>query len=155
MQSLHDLSMSKRKWSMSMSVRVYIKVMCSTKHQIQAAKQALRQPNKKAEHTPWAGKWRRAKQDREQNIVQIGRALHRAMSEHDPVHIWARTTKHCTNTEQNSWGISKERCAWAVRYSSSCVSCVSLWKRCDLVCDQTSCVRLLCVPLSCATQKTA
>lgn len=71
----------------------------------------------------------------EQNIIQIGRALHRAMSKHDPVHTWARTTKHCTNTEQNSWGISKEGCAWAVCYLSSCVSCVSLRKRWDLVCD--------------------
>lgn len=101
---------------------VYICAMCCAEHPIQAAKQTLRQPNEKAQHIQWAV--RRAKQqNRERNIVQIGRALHGAMNKHDPAHTWARTTgalhKHRARNKKK-----KKRGKVCVSCVVICVSCV-------------------------------
>lgn len=61
-----------------------MRLMCCTKHPVQAAKQTLRRPNEKAQHTQVSRLVTKRKQDREQNIVRGGRVLNRAMSKHDP-----------------------------------------------------------------------
>lgn len=114
---------------MSVYVYIFIYVMCCTKHPIQAAKQTLGQPNEKSTTHPVSGaKWLRAKNGTEnKNIAQIGRDLHRAMSKHDPVHAWARTTRalhrHRAVQLRNKNKERKGVCVCCMLFQFMCIMC--------------------------------
>ncbi len=135
MKSLHDVYVPKRIENLSTCIYIYIYVcVCVMFGTLNRSSEANSKTAKwKSTTHPVSGQVTRAKQDREQNIVQISRALHRAMSKHDPVHAWARTTRGECNHKAEELSNKQRGKVCELRVTWVHVSCVvfRFWKRWD------------------------